>query len=1015
MIERIAELERQLRSELELGRWTPASIASAGRQLGDWLARFDMQVVARCADGISVDTDCAELSHLPWETLHDGNDYLARSSSFHVARRRSGASLAFSGAARIVFAAASPDGMPPLSYETEESRLRTAIGDAAPLEFIDGSTVDDLGRACDERIILQLVCHGRTSPPAVCLEGAGGEASWTSARTLSTRLTAPPAAAFFMACESAAFDHLERTSFACQLIQFGFPRVVAFAAPVDDGEAAAIADALYRQLIHGRTLPDAVAMVRSERIAKPGVDPRGWSGLQLWCSGDEDSWSLQSDAIVGAPSNQPPPPIIGRRRERRHLQQQLAAPKPTSVVVLGAPGIGKSSLLLSAVDRLGWRPLAVARPWTEASVLVALSATIAASDTSALVLENIDDATEAEQHVLSRLIQSRAAYPSAPLVLAARRLPPWARASAVREHLETMVLSELQANDAMRLALGVHSTYDAALRPSLAFCARLVRLTRNPGLIVALCRRALEDVSDAEAALADLEAFVSRRAPLINPSVAAVLGSVSVIEVADRVRALLSRLVCFAQPLPLALAAAALQTSEHELVAIVEDGMLELDERGVTVQPLLRPMIAPPSSGDLDVTRRALARAAGTMLSDSTATVSLPLCQLLLQIAADLVPPEKQIGQWAAQRFVEHPALDLRWKEVRAETDRILRVEPTPPLLCMLARAWLEHDPAKTVSLINEAWSQRPRPTSETYVDLLYLEARVHWRARRVEEAEARVHEAMALSFSRLHENAGWLERGRALVELQARILEERGDRKEARELLERQADLFRKARDHEALADLIVYRAVGRGLDGVDTRPIVGQALATFRRRGDVESYFGSQVMLALDELGDGNAAGARAMLLQLNRALAGRRHTEEGVMVLLALATVERQLQLDDESRVHAGAALEYADPASPIIPIARLLWKPSPRADRPRWRRRFSVEASTRIARLLGIPFYAVALTACYVVVRLIARLGGLERRGRLEVVAAVGLLLALDRPLWRRVARSIVRSTFFRRIR
>lgn len=149
-------------------------------------------------------------------------------------------------------------------------------------------------------------------------------------------------------CESAA----DAQSVAQALVDGGLARaVVGHERPVRDDEAVAFAAGLYAELTGGFTLKDAVDRAKT-KITTHEVILLGDEALRFEnLSGGEPIVDdrRQRGNLPSQSSH-----FLGRGRELVQISRDLAHP-PAVVVLSGPPGIGKSSLVMEAAQRNGWR------------------------------------------------------------------------------------------------------------------------------------------------------------------------------------------------------------------------------------------------------------------------------------------------------------------------------------------------------------------------------------------------------------------------------------------------------------------------------------------------------------------------------------------------------------------------------------------------------------------------------------------------------------------------------------
>ena len=149
-------------------------------------------------------------------------------------------------------------------------------------------------------------------------------------------------------CESAA----SARSVAQALLDGGLARaVVGHERSVLDSEAVAFAARLYAELCGGFPLQDALDNARKEittheviLLGEEKLRFEGLSGAEPWIDERRQKGSLLPQARL----------FLGRGRELVRMAGAMAKP-PAAMIISGPPGMGKSSLLLEAALRSGWR------------------------------------------------------------------------------------------------------------------------------------------------------------------------------------------------------------------------------------------------------------------------------------------------------------------------------------------------------------------------------------------------------------------------------------------------------------------------------------------------------------------------------------------------------------------------------------------------------------------------------------------------------------------------------------
>ncbi|MEA2972168.1 MAG: hypothetical protein QOG82_626 [Actinomycetota bacterium] len=221
------------------------------------------------------------LADVPWELAwvarHQGEPtaagFLALDPRISIVRHEAVATPVPSVSAevagrRVVVALASPDGYPPLpSLAAEREALSEALDGVAGVTatFVDDATpasvLDALSAGAD---IFHFSGHG-TADGGVVLAGGDGTAQVVPADRLAEMVQAKGVRlAVLGACDTGhRDDHNVWGGVAAALVERGVPAVVAMQFTIGDRKAAAFAGALYRALVAGLTVDEAVALGRT--------------------------------------------------------------------------------------------------------------------------------------------------------------------------------------------------------------------------------------------------------------------------------------------------------------------------------------------------------------------------------------------------------------------------------------------------------------------------------------------------------------------------------------------------------------------------------------------------------------------------------------------------------------------------------------------------------------------------------------------------------------------------------
>nr|MDZ8036980.1 tetratricopeptide repeat protein [Nostoc sp. CreGUA01] len=385
------------------------NLPGIGQQLFFWLdgdGRWLSRGIANCrGEGlvIAIDTD-QKLAHLPWEVLHDGEDFLVKRVNPVVLPLRwiEKETEPFSVEARqlrVLFMATDPeDVQPKLEFEQEEARILADTRDfAVDLRVEESGCVSELGkvwsRYLDDFDVFHLTGHASIKDeapytPYFITETEIGERHETTAAELAEVFRFRfPKLVFLSGCRTGqAPDKGAVPSMAEALIAQGARAVLSWGRPVEDRTATAAAAHLYGKLAAGYQLAEALASTY-QQLFKQKV--RDWHLLRLYIQGECPGALV--DVLGDVPPSAPEPAyqqfldpdtqlvrvakpseFVGRRRT---LQRCLKAIRTSlGVLIHGLGGVGKSTVTARLLERMvGYHRLVNFRQLDEDKLLKTLA------------------------------------------------------------------------------------------------------------------------------------------------------------------------------------------------------------------------------------------------------------------------------------------------------------------------------------------------------------------------------------------------------------------------------------------------------------------------------------------------------------------------------------------------------------------------------------------------------------------------------------------------------------------
>jgi len=357
-----------------------------GHQLFVWLdgaGRWLSRAISNCtAEGLVLALDVHErLGHLPWETLHDGNQFLVeRVNPVVVPIRWVDRSVQESSGTqqrplRILFMATAPERVEPhLEFEREEAQILVETRDIPlRLQVEESGCIEELrklwGRYREPFDVFHLTGHAsiEDEQPFFITETETGERHNSPASEIPSALRFRlPQLVFLSGCRTAeAANDGVVSSLAESLIEQGCRAVLGWGRPIADVIATQAAAHLYSKLAAGYQLAEAVATTY-QYLREAKVDD--WHLLRLYVRGQcpealvepfgDQVWLpeepiyeqfLDSQRIVRVAT---PQEFVGRRRILQRSLRALRTADKLGVILYGLGGVGKSTVAARLLERL---------------------------------------------------------------------------------------------------------------------------------------------------------------------------------------------------------------------------------------------------------------------------------------------------------------------------------------------------------------------------------------------------------------------------------------------------------------------------------------------------------------------------------------------------------------------------------------------------------------------------------------------------------------------------------------
>lgn len=364
-------------------------VGEKARQRFQNFLEFEPSYAQRTHLTLALHSNAAVLWRLPWEYIHDGQDFLALHGKFQLSRRphelgkleRDPIQLPL----RLLVIISSPTDQAELNTEKEIGAIQEALDDAErngliQTYYLEDATLAEIGETLKtvNPHVIHYTGHGvfredkdepQNSRSYLALEKENGEAHLASIADLRPHLQHAPdlRLAVLSGCQTAQTSGINAYSgVATGMLNAGIPAVVAMQFSILDSSGIHLARAFYTALARGDSL---AAAMQATRVALwqfdegPGYD---WGIPALYLRAQE--MVLVDQTSVGAFRETPLPTsstlinigglplprhFVGRKTELRQLRRALRDNQTKSVFIRGIGGMGKSSLAAKLAQRPG--------------------------------------------------------------------------------------------------------------------------------------------------------------------------------------------------------------------------------------------------------------------------------------------------------------------------------------------------------------------------------------------------------------------------------------------------------------------------------------------------------------------------------------------------------------------------------------------------------------------------------------------------------------------------------------
>lgn len=329
---------------------------------------------------LQLDSTASELWNIPWEYIHDGEQFIAIEGKHSIVRRPAGLSQQSADKwanvrnipqpLRILFVIADPAGAAPLIIDQEINLILTALEsarqkDLVTIDYIEEGTLANIEYALaeNEYHVLHYTGHGAMVQGGSCLllEDMDGNPEPAFIRDLLPILKNYPSLrlVFLSGCQTGQIDETQATSGIATGLLEVIPAVLAMQFSILDISAQVFTEAFYGAIGRGATLEKALQIGRAAMHKRNG-ELADWGVPALY----QQSSNIRlidpnQPAVTDTPKlylkaeELPVPKILfERRHEIRELRKALRWTAATAFI-WGMGGVGKSALAGRLIERPG--------------------------------------------------------------------------------------------------------------------------------------------------------------------------------------------------------------------------------------------------------------------------------------------------------------------------------------------------------------------------------------------------------------------------------------------------------------------------------------------------------------------------------------------------------------------------------------------------------------------------------------------------------------------------------------
>ena len=330
-------------------------------------------------DGIERLSKGADLLwHIPWEYLHDGDEFLALSGRAYLTRKPIGlgelAAIKNPQPLRLLVVVSSPNRVPELNSEKEIGVIQKAVDSARlngwlEIDYLETATLSNLRSKIKhfQPHILHYTGHGGKLPYSnetyLACEDDDGELKPIFGDDLRRIIRDSGLQLIVLSgCMTAQTHHQDALKgIGTALLHDSLPAVLAMQYSILDESGIEFASKFYEELSQGSSVLEAVNEVRLRLYDLRGKDRADWGLPALYLRTPE----IHLIDTTMPPKHQATKPeqvdigglpvvrgFVGRKKEIQDVRQAINQPQMPAVYIYGLGGVGKTALTAKVIEKV---------------------------------------------------------------------------------------------------------------------------------------------------------------------------------------------------------------------------------------------------------------------------------------------------------------------------------------------------------------------------------------------------------------------------------------------------------------------------------------------------------------------------------------------------------------------------------------------------------------------------------------------------------------------------------------